>query len=81
MQLYKLYDMLDDENNNEFDIVTLEEAKEWLITFWWNNPNEEQTDDDLREFEEEIRAADASQLFEFLGGIAYTIDEYNEEGD
>lgn len=69
------YEVLDDENNFEFEIVTLEQAKDWLITFWWNNPNEEQSDDDLRELEDKIRVADSLQLLEYLGGVAYTIDE------
>ena len=58
--------------------VTLEQAKEWLIDFWWTNPDEDQTEQDLEQLEQDIRNSDYDELFERLGGIDYAIDEIQE---
>ena len=73
--MYELYDLQDRTNTR---IVTLEQAKEWLIDFWWTNPDEDQTEQDLEQLEQEIRNSDYDELFERLGGIDYAIDEIQE---
>ncbi|MGA4519221.1 hypothetical protein ACPA0F_18345 [Solibacillus silvestris] len=75
---YLRYDTLDEE---DYEYCTLQEAKDWLSSFWYNNPDDDQSDEDLEQLEREIMASDLAELHDRLGGVAYAIDviEYDEQ--
>lgn len=77
-QLFKRYDLQDEE---DFEIETLEEMREWLADFWENNPNEDMDEEDVNELIEEIKCADENEMFERLSGIDYSFDRLDEDGN
>lgn len=74
-KLFKRYDMQDE---NDFEIETLLQMKDWLVDFWNNNPDDDMTDEEHEEMIEEIMESDEHELFERLAGIDYTYDELDE---
>ena len=77
-KMYKRFDMQDED---DFAIETLEQMKAWLIDFWNSNPDEDMTDEEHDEMIEQIKIADEDEIFDRLGGIDYTYDEVDEDGE
>lgn len=75
-QLYKRYDLQDEDN---YEIETLEEIREWLADFWNNNPNDDMTERDLEELTVEIMKSDVDEVSDRLGGIDYGCEEWDGE--
>lgn len=80
-KLYKLYDVLDDDEDGErdYEVETLESMKKWLANHWENNPNEDQSEEDIEELKNEIMNSDESELFNRLEGIGYSFCDIDED--
>ena len=69
---YLWYDMQDKEL---YDYMTVPEAKKWLADFWYHYPDEDQTEQDLKQMEADIMASDFAELLDRLEGVAFTLEE------
>jgi len=69
---YKWYDIQDEE---DFNIGTLEEAKEWLVDFWAENNDDQYSEQELEEIIQNIQKATPSELNDKMGGIDWTLED------
>lgn len=72
MKKYRLYDLLDETDSRT---VTLQQAREWLVGFWDRNPSDDMNEEEVAGLLKGISVADADELFDYLGGIGYCIEE------
>lgn len=77
-KLYKRYDLQDE---SDFEIQTLEGMKKWLSNWWEDHPDEEMDDDEHEELIKGILASDEIELEDRLGGIDYSYNEIDENGE
>lgn len=70
---FKLFDIQDED---DMRIVTLDGGRKWLADFWDNNPDDDMSDDEHKEWIETILKADEKKLFDYLSGIDYSIEDY-----
>jgi hypothetical protein len=77
MKQYNLIDICTSDDEI-IGVFTFQELKEWLIDFWVDNPNEEDTEEEQEEFFEEIISeATERGLCDYFGGIGYYIESIN----
>lgn len=78
VKLFKRYDLQDE---TDFSIETLLEMKDWLVTLWNDNPDDDMTEEEHDELINDIKNSDKGELYERLGGVGYCYDELDENGD
>lgn len=70
---YLRYDLQD---RTDYAYCTLEQAKDWLIQFWNEHPDDDMTDEEHDTWIETIEeTTDWEILSEYLSGIDYTLEE------
>lgn len=74
-KLYVRYDFHDDEI---LHIETLTDMKEWLVSFWNMNPDEDMSDEEHEHMIEQIWRSNEKELSERLLGIDYCFENYAE---
>lgn len=82
-KLYYVYDLLEEEDLQEGDeldysIETLDQMRNWLADFWKENPNEDMDEEDVKELIAEILESDEDEMYDRLGGIGYSYYHLDE---